>query len=36
VSYVEESVFKRFGKLWAILMGDSSMQRTDTRTIAPG
>jgi fatty acid desaturase len=36
VPYIEESVFTRFGKLWSILMGDSSMQRTDTRKIAPG
>ena len=27
VPYIEESVFKRFGKLWTILMGDSDMLR---------
>ncbi|MCP5476279.1 MAG: fatty acid desaturase [Rhodanobacteraceae bacterium] len=27
VPYVEESVFRRFAKLWAILMGDASMRR---------
>lgn len=27
VPYVEESVFRRFGKLWAILMGDAQMRR---------
>ena len=28
VPYIEESVFKRFAKLWSILMGDTSMLRT--------
>ena len=27
VPYIEESVFRRFGKLWAILMGDADMRR---------
>ena len=27
VPYIEESVFKRFGKLWSIMMGDTSMLR---------
>ena len=26
VPYIEESVFKRFGKLWSIMMGDNDMQ----------
>lgn len=26
VPYIEESVFKRFGKLWSIMMGDSDMR----------
>lgn len=29
VPYIEESVFRRFGKLWAIMMGDADMLRTD-------
>lgn len=28
VPYIEESVFKRFGRLWSIMMGDSQMLRT--------
>ena len=28
VPYIEESVFRRFGKLWAIMMGDTDMLRT--------
>jgi fatty acid desaturase len=28
VPYIEQSVFKRFGKLWSIMMGDSNMLRT--------
>ena len=28
VPYIEESVFKRFGKLWSIMMGDTDMRRT--------
>lgn len=31
VPYVEESVFKRFGKLWSIMMGDTSMLRPSER-----
>lgn len=31
VPYIEESVFKRFGKLWSIMMGDSDMLRADSR-----
>lgn len=27
VPYIEESVFRRFGKLWSIMMGDTSMRR---------
>jgi len=27
VPYIEESVFRRFGKTWSILLGDSSMRR---------
>jgi len=27
VPYIEESVFKRFAKLWSIMMGDSNMRR---------
>ena len=27
VPYIEESVFRRFGKLWAIIMGDADMRR---------
>ncbi len=29
VPYIEESVFRRFGKLWSIMMGDSDMRRAD-------
>ena len=28
VPYIEESLFRRFGKLWAIMMGDTHMRRT--------
>lgn len=28
VPYIEESVFRRFGKLWSIMMGDSDMRRS--------
>jgi hypothetical protein len=31
VPYIEESVFKRFGQLWRILMGDSQMKQASTR-----
>lgn len=31
VPYIEENVFKRFGRLWSIMMGDSEMLRGDTR-----
>lgn len=27
VPYIEENVFRRFGKLWSIMMGDSDMRR---------
>jgi hypothetical protein len=27
VPYIEDSVFRRFGKLWAVLMGDASLRR---------
>ena len=27
VPYIEENVFRRFGKTWSILMGDSDMLR---------
>jgi hypothetical protein len=27
VPYIEESVFKRFGQTWRILMGDADMRR---------
>ena len=30
VPYIEESVFKRFARLWSIMMGDSDMLRADT------
>jgi len=30
VPYIEENVFRRFGKTWSILMGDSSMLRGGT------
>jgi hypothetical protein len=30
VPYIEESVFRRFGKLWSILMGDSTMKQAST------
>ena len=29
VPYIEQSVFKRFGKLWSIMMGDSDMRRVN-------
>jgi len=29
VPYIEESVFRRFAKLWSIMMGDSQMLRVD-------
>jgi fatty acid desaturase len=29
VPYIEENVFRRFGKLWSIMMGDSDMRRAD-------
>jgi fatty acid desaturase len=35
VPYVEQSVFRRFGKLWAILMGDSHMRRIVARPLVP-
>jgi fatty acid desaturase len=35
VPYVEESVFRRFARLWAILLGDASMRRTDTTRPIP-
>ena len=28
VPYIEENVFRRFGKLWSIMMGDSTMRRS--------
>ncbi len=31
VPYIEEGVFKRFGKLWSIMMGDTDMRRTKGR-----
>lgn len=31
VPYIEESVFKRFARLWSIMMGDSRMRRADLR-----
>jgi fatty acid desaturase len=31
VPYVQESVFRRFGQLWSILMGDTRMRNADTR-----
>jgi fatty acid desaturase len=31
VPYVQESVFRRFGQLWSILMGDTAMRNADTR-----
>lgn len=34
VPYIEESVFKRFGKLWSIMMGDSDMLRTGAPVVA--
>ena len=36
VPYIQENVFKRFGQLWSILMGDSDMRRGDTRREAMG
>lgn len=33
VPYVEESVWRRFGRLWAILMGDARMRRVQTLTM---
>jgi len=30
VPYIEESVFKRFGRLWSIMMGDTNMLRIGT------
>ncbi len=35
VPYIEESVFRRFGKLWSIMMGDSDMRRERPAIIAP-
>jgi fatty acid desaturase len=32
VPYIEESVFRRFGKLWSILMGDTDMRRAQPAT----
>ena len=29
VPYIEESVFRRFGKMWAIILGDAQMRRSD-------
>jgi len=29
VPYIEQSVFKRFGKRWSIMMGDTDMRRTN-------
>lgn len=34
VPYIEESVFKRFGQLWSIMMGDSTMPRAGA--LVPG
>jgi len=31
VPYIEESVFKRFARLWSIMMGDTEMRRADSR-----
>lgn len=31
VPYIEESVFRRFGKLWSIMMGDSRMPSVEAR-----
>lgn len=39
VPYIEQSVFKRFARMWAILMGDASMRRDQVRVqraAAPG
>jgi fatty acid desaturase len=35
VPYLEQSVFKRFQKTWAVLMGDSTMPHTLTRASVP-
>lgn len=35
VPYIEQSVFRRFAKLWAIMNGDASMQRVPARDAAP-
>ncbi|GAB2492360.1 fatty acid desaturase family protein [Arenimonas alkanexedens] len=36
VPYIEESVFKRFGRLWSIMMGDTNMLRTGAPAPAAG
>ncbi|MFY2765240.1 fatty acid desaturase family protein [Arenimonas sp. MALMAid1274] len=35
VPYVEESVFRRFGRLWSIMMGDTSMRRAGALAVEP-